>query len=201
MRRLTAVVIFSVAALALAACGDDGGGTSLGDIPQDVQDEVDEQLDEAQERAEDLGEEAEDLADDVLEGDGEACSLLTVDEIEAEVGNPVEEGVDQLSNICTWASGAEETGVSVATVDLPDASTCEDVWSADSDYEELDGFDGAAYTSSNATASIPQSDVIVCGDPTQLSVTVTGGYGDPESDTAALSDQAEALAQLAFDRL
>ncbi len=201
MRKLTAVVIFSVAALALAACGDDSGSTSLGDIPQDVQDEVDEQLDDAQERAEELGEEAEDLADDVLEGDGEACSLLTVGEIEAEVGNPVEEGVDQLSNICTWASGAEETGVSVATVDLPDASTCEDVWSADSDYEELDGFDGAAYTSSNATASIPQADVIVCGDPTQLTLSVTGGYGDPESDTAALQDQAEALAHLAVDRL
>jgi hypothetical protein len=201
MRRLTAVVIFSVAALALAACGDDGGSTSLGDIPDDVQDEVDKQLDDAQERAEDLGEEADDLADDVLEGDGEACSLLTVSEIESEVGNPVEEGIDQLSNICTWGSGAEETNVSVAIVDLPDPSACEDVWSADSNYDELDGFDGAAFTSANAVASIPQADVIVCGDPTQLSVTVTGGYGDPESDTAALSDQAEALAHLAVDRL
>ena len=108
-----------LAVCALSACGgDDDDDDSAQEAAEDVSDEADEDEGEIEEEVE---EEAEEEGDDAAEGDDDAddddadgtdvCSLLTTEEAEALLEEPVSEPTDEgtptpIFGVCSWAASA-----------------------------------------------------------------------------------------------
>jgi hypothetical protein len=193
--RLLAFTAALTAMLLLAACGgdddDDGATSSSGDTPA----------------TEASGGDGDEDGDGEASGSGasadlsevDACSLLTREEVEAAVGNSVEDGAEDFGISCAWDSEPEVTSVSVYFL-LVDGDLCEQALSDDATYEETDGFGSPAFTSYNDGGGIGQSDVVVCLENAQMQLIVTGGFGvDPVE--ADLRKAAEDLTQLVLSRL
>jgi len=194
--RLTLLAATGLVAFSLLACGgdDDNGNGDTGDVEP---------------TAEATGDDLEEPTEPEGEGDGasgdgdvsdiDMCALLTVEEIEAAAGNPVEEGVVDIGLSCDWDSDPDDTSVAVYLTPgiIPDL--CSEAFVGDEAYAELGGYDGPAFTSfiepSGGTA-----DVLVCLDEGQFQLIVTGGLDDTP-DQAQMQATAEELAQLALSRL
>ena len=170
MRGLT--VIAAAAALSLVACGDGGGGGGGGG-------------------GGDGGAPGG--------GDVDTCELLTTDEVEAAVGNPVNDATPDIANSCQWDSDdPDERSVSVHLLAVPDRQFCVDALATDSQYDEAEGFGDPAFTSYNPSAG-GLADVVVCA-AGQFQLIVVGGLSETGTETE-LRTAAEDLAGTAFDRL
>jgi hypothetical protein len=174
MRRL--LLIGALTALTLAACGGgdgDGGSSSSGDNGN--------------------GGDAPGAG-----GDIDLCGLLTTAEIEAAVGNRVEEGTPDVGNACDWGS---ENDISVSVYLLVGATQdqCVAALEGDAAYAEASGFDAPAFSSYNEAAG-GLADVVVCTDEGQFQLIVSGGIDDV-ADEQHLSTAADDLTSTALERL
>ena len=127
------------------------------------------------------------------------CSLLTSDEIEAAVGNPVEDGVQELGTSCIWNSDPTDTSVSVHLLLLPNADLCVGAISSDPTYVEQDSLGSPAFGSYNEALG-GLADLVVCLDAGQFQLIVAGGLDDT-ADEERLRGAARQLAELALSRL
>ena len=188
--RLIALSFLVAAALPLAGCGDDGDEGSDG-APSDPP------------AATEVSDEDEDTENESTGGgdlsETEVCSLLSSEEVEAAVGNDVEDGREDFGISCVWDSIPEETSVSVYIQPVLTGEQCEQALSTDTLYAEADGFGAAAFTSYNEVSG-GQSDVVVCLENGQLQLIVTGGIG-AEAVEAELRQAAEDLTMLVLSRL
>ena len=192
--RLLVFTAALAAVLFLAACGggddDDGAASSGPDTPAT---EASAGGNEDGEGGGSGGDPGADLSEI------DACSLLMREEVEAAVGNTVEDGTEDFGISCSWDSEPEETSVSVHFL-LVAGELCEQALSTDATYEEKDGFGSPAFTSYNDAGGIGQSDVVVCLENGQMQLIVTGGFG-VEPVEADLRKAAEDLMKMALSRL
>lgn len=175
MRRL--LVIGAMTALTLGACGggDDGdGGSSASGNDGNGSETPDES------------------------GDVDLCELLTTAEIEAAVGNPVEDGTPDVGNACDWGS-ENDISVSVHLLAGPTQDQCVTALEGDAVYAEASGFDAPAFTSYNEVQG-GLADVVVCSDQGQFQLIVSGGIDDV-ADEQHLRTAADELTSTALDRL
>jgi hypothetical protein len=177
MRRLLALVV--IAAFALGACtggeGDDDSNPVV------------------------TGGGTQDGGDDGT-GDVDPCALLTTEEVEVAVGNPVEDGAaDAGLGTCTWATDPDATSASAAFLGVGVPQVCADALEADSANEEIEGFDDRAYWSFVPTGG-GVGTITACTSEGQLVVTVTGGLDD-DTDEAGVRAAAEDLTGRALARL
>lgn len=195
--RSSMIAALALCALLLAACG--GGGD---DSSPESEDGVTTPRNGDNAGTGDDGDTGDDGAPGGDASDVEMCSLLSTDEIEAAVGNPVEDGRTDIGQSCVWDSDPNDTSVAVYLnfPSVPEAQQlCLEALQEDDIYTELDGFGAPAYSSYNEAAG-GQSDVVVCLEQGQLQMIVTGGLDD-EPDETRLRNAAEELAQLALSRM
>jgi hypothetical protein len=178
MRR--ALMVGVLAALALAACGGDDGGNGSST---------------ATNGGSGNGADVPDSS-----GDVDVCALLTTDEVEAAIGNPVSDARPDIANSCVWDTDDPDLrNVSVHLLTGPTQEQCVAALEGDDQLSEADGFGEPAFTSYNP-ASGGLADVVACTDQGQLQVIVNGGLSESgnEADLRAAADE---LAQEALDRL
>ena len=132
------------------------------------------------------------------DGEVDACALLSAEEIEAAVGNPVEDGQESFGG-CEWTSGPDETKVSIFIIQAP-PEICREALGADPVQTEVDGFGDPAFLTENPEG-FPQASVVVCHEIGQVQLIVTAGVDDPGTDQPAITATTQDLARLALDRL
>jgi hypothetical protein len=178
MRRV--LVIGALAALALAACGGDDGDS--GSSPSG-----------------NGGNGGNGTADAPSSGGGDvdACELLTTEEVEAAVGNPVADGRADIANSCNWDA---DTGFYAGTLVLAAGTKdqCVAALETDDTYTEASDIADGAFTTYNPNVGGTAS-VTTCTDKGQVTVDVYG-YDDP-ADEQHLRTASEELARQALARL
>lgn len=168
----------ALAALLLAASACGGGGGEDGGSP---------------------GGEAAAKIEEVLTG-VDACTLLTRAEIEAAVGNPVEEGVHTVgSHLCNWDTAElEQVSVVLSVWTEPRSvaeSMCAEVRGAPAE-KQLAGVAAAANWEFRTSPLGSFADLSACTDRAWLGLSLAG-----EGDEATLQRAARELADKALGRL
>ncbi|HEX6311282.1 MAG TPA: hypothetical protein VF152_06615 [Acidimicrobiia bacterium] len=180
MRRV--VLIAALVVLALAACGGDDGDSGSG----------------GNGNGGNGGGTAADTPD--VSGDVDVCELLTTDEVEAAIGNEVNDARPDIANSCVWGTDdPEQRSVSVHLLIGPSQDQCVSALEGDADLTETDQFGVPAFTSFNPAVG-GLADVVACTDQGQLQVIANGGVSETGNE-AELRSAADELAQQALDRL
>lgn len=201
-----------LAVWAFSACGgDDDDDDDVQEAEEDVSDEADDDEGEIEEEVE---EEADEESDDGSEGDDDAdddddngtdvCSLLTTEEAEALLEEPVSEPTDEgtptpIFGVCSWAASSETSFaiivLQVLTDEFPGGAeefydtTIEGLDQTNEDYEEISGLGDEAVFYAGLVQAREGDDLIA------VSVTLDGGT--PEGDRA----KSEEAAAIVLDRL
>jgi hypothetical protein len=125
-----------------------------------------------------------------------ACGVVTADELEEVVGNPLADGTGFTNLICSWSSDAEETSVSLLLQPLPE-EFCPDGLP---EGEATDQFGGPATIHYDDLGGIPGAQVGVCVEGGLVLVTITGGYS-AASDEARYTGEAVEVMELVLEGL
>jgi hypothetical protein len=123
------------------------------------------------------------------------CKLLTRPEIEAAVGNQVEEGAPDIGISCDWDSDPDDISVSVHLLAAATPQLCENAFKDDAGMKRESGF-GAPAFSSYLPASGGSADVVVCTASGQLQLVVTGGLDDTNTEQKLRTAAAELTAKV-----
>ena len=129
----------------------------------------------------------------------DACGLLTSAEVEAEVGNPVLDGVKQSGGICYW--NGETLGKVSVHVDFvaPPPSPAEQCksWRTGPDpWVDVSGFGSEAFFRYKAAGDMSNSDLVVCLSSGVVWLALDGNAGE-----AAMRTASENLMKLVLPRL
>jgi hypothetical protein len=200
-----AVGMTILALLALSACGGDDDDDD--DIVEQAEDADEGAADDGEEDAveEEVEEEVEAEAEEEADDDGEevdACSLLTVDEASAllgeEAGEPEAGSQTPPFAVCSWAAEAQDSFsiiVMQILTDFPGGAEAfydnviEGLDQANEDYEEVSGLgDEAVYYA--GLLQVRDGDDLIAA-----SVTIEG------ADEATNRDKSEEAAELALEKL
>ena len=185
MPRWLTILAVALVALLFAACGGDGGSDGGGNNPATRSSDDDDDVG--------AGISARDLEGIDL------CKLLTRAEVEAAVGNPVEDGAPDLLISCKWDSDPDDTSVSMHLLRLPNAEICVNALKDDAVYDEQGGFGSPAFSSYNPVLG-GLADVVVCTGGGQLQLTVSGGADDTPDEqrlrSTAIDLMKKALARI-----
>ncbi len=189
-----AVCLAALLGISLVGCG--GAGREAGGQLEDS--DLSELASEAE--AEYAGREIE----------GNACDLITADEIAASVGNPVDQGRSRGSLNCMWDSEKlEEVSVSLTAFvkqegARPMEEICRDMRTTTEDIErdlgssvdEIAGLGDEAWWTFSSTPALNSAQLWTCKKSAVLGLTLSGGL-----EESAMLEAARALASRAFGRV
>ena len=155
------------AVLLLAACTGGGEDSSdAGSTPPAQETQAPAEAATPEETAEPT-----EVAGDASGAEIDPCSLLTKDEVEAAVGNPVEEGVFDLGG-CDWDSAPEDSDAHLALIPVLDVSMCTQARAEGS--KDVSGLGVEAWWEFSESPP-PGGDVIACPEGWLVQLGLVGG--------------------------